>query len=467
MHRPRRLPLLLILLGLLPAVARALLPPPRFPGPHARPRPRAGARDGVGGGYEFETRYFRQRLDHFSFSGEEEFFQQRYLVGRAGAGGWAGPGGPIFFYCGNEGDIAWFAANSGLVWDAAPRFAALVVFAEHRYYGESMPFGSKDKAYNNSRSMAYLTAEQALADYAVLLTDLKRNLSSESSPVVLFGGSYGGMLAAWMRLKYPHIAVGALASSAPILQFEDIVPDTIFYDLVSNDFKRESLSCFQTIKDSWKELDEQGNGQDGLLKLSKTLHLCQTLNTTGALSDWLNSAYSYLAMVDYPMPSEFLMPLPANPIKEACTEMVMPMSSSEGLSMFPPDEFDYALYADDCVKNFGVRPRPRWISTEFGGHNISSVLEKFGSNIIFFNGLLDPWSGGGVLKNISESVVAIVAPLGAHHIDLRPATKEDPDWLVSLRESELEIISGWLSDHYRGRGGAIFQRATNKGSAAS
>uniref|UniRef100_A0ACD5VJY2 Uncharacterized protein n=1 Tax=Avena sativa TaxID=4498 RepID=A0ACD5VJY2_AVESA len=505
MHPPRRMLLLLLFLGLLPAVAWALLAPPRFPGPHARPRLRAGAGDGVGG-YEFETRYFRQRLDHFSFPGvgDEEFFQQRYLVGRAG--GWAGPGGPIFFYCGNEGDIAWFAANSGLVWEAAPRFAALVVFAEHRYYGESMPFGSKDKAYNNSRSLAYLTAEQALADYAVLLTDLKRNLSAQGSPVVLFGGSYGGMLAAWMRLKYPHISVGALASSAPILQFEDIVPHTIFYDLVSNDFKRESLSCFQTIKDSWNELDQQGNVQDGLLKLSKTFHLCQTVKTTGALSDWLNSAYSYLAMVDYPMSSDFLMPLPANPIKEvcrnidkqpegtstleriyagvnvyynysgtvecfdldddphgmggwdwqACTEMVMPMTSSEDVSMFPRYEFDYALYADDCVKSFGVRPRPRWITTEFGGHNISSVLEKFGSNIIFFNGLLDPWSGGGVLKNISSSVVAIVAPLGAHHIDLRPATKEDPDWLVNLRESELEIISGWLSDHYRARG-ALFQ----------
>jgi hypothetical protein len=86
------------------------------------------------GGYEYETRYFRQRLDHFSFPGvgDEDkaaaFFQQRYLVGRGA--GWAGPGGPIFFYCGNEGDIAWFAANSGLVWEAAPRFAALVVFAE-------------------------------------------------------------------------------------------------------------------------------------------------------------------------------------------------------------------------------------------------------------------------------------------------------------------------------------------------
>jgi hypothetical protein len=47
----------------------------------------------------------------------------------------------------------------------------------------------------------------------------------------------GAVLAAWMRLKYPHIAVGALSSSAPILQFEDIVPSTIFYDLVSDDFR--------------------------------------------------------------------------------------------------------------------------------------------------------------------------------------------------------------------------------------
>lgn len=45
------------------------------------------------------------------------------------------------------------------------------------------------------------------------------------------------VLAAWMRLKYPHIAIGALASSAPILQFEDIVPPETFYDIVSNSFK--------------------------------------------------------------------------------------------------------------------------------------------------------------------------------------------------------------------------------------
>ncbi|PPD85676.1 hypothetical protein GOBAR_DD17368 [Gossypium barbadense] len=180
-----------------------------------------------------------------------------------------------------------------------------------------MPFGSKEEAYRNATTLSYLTAEQALADFAVLITNLKKNLSAEGCPVVLFGGSYGGMLAAWMRLKYPHIAIGALASSAPILQFEDIVPPETFYNIVSNSFKRESSSCFDTIKNSWNALTSEGQKEDGLKQLSKTFHLCQELTSVQGLSDWLDSAYSYLAMVNYPYPSNFLMPLPGHPIRES------------------------------------------------------------------------------------------------------------------------------------------------------
>lgn len=39
--------------------------------------------------------------------------------------------------------------------------------------------------------MQYLTSEQAMADYAELITFLKYKLEAENSPVIGFGGSYG------------------------------------------------------------------------------------------------------------------------------------------------------------------------------------------------------------------------------------------------------------------------------------
>jgi len=52
-----------------------------------------------------------------------------------------------------------------------------------------------------------------------LIYSFKTNTSSFDSPVIAFGGSYGGMLAAWMRLKYPDTITGSIAASAPIFGF--------------------------------------------------------------------------------------------------------------------------------------------------------------------------------------------------------------------------------------------------------
>ncbi|KAI7728310.1 hypothetical protein M8C21_015077, partial [Ambrosia artemisiifolia] len=81
--------------------------------------------------------------------------------------------------------------------------------------------------------------------------------------------------------------------------------------------------------------------------------------------------------------------------------------------------------------------------------DITRVLKRFGSNIIFFNGLRDPWSGGGVLKNISKSIIAIVEKEGAHHVDLRFSTSKDPEWLRDVRKREISIMKGWISEYYR------------------
>lgn len=51
---------------------------------------------------------------------------------------------PFFFFCElmslpNKVQIS---IVQGFMWDIAPDFKALLVFAEHRYYGESMPYGN-------------------------------------------------------------------------------------------------------------------------------------------------------------------------------------------------------------------------------------------------------------------------------------------------------------------------------------
>ena len=96
--------------------------PPRVLGKHSHPIKTNHQQ------YRYETRYFSQPLDHFSFS-DLPRFRQRYLINTEH---WVGPSrlGPIFLYCGNEGDIEWFAVNTGFVWDIAPRFGAMVLFPE-------------------------------------------------------------------------------------------------------------------------------------------------------------------------------------------------------------------------------------------------------------------------------------------------------------------------------------------------
>jgi lysosomal Pro-X carboxypeptidase len=68
--------------------------------------------------------------------------------------------------------------------------------------------------------LRFLSIEQVFLDYITVLDYYKDLFSFTDSPVIAFGGSYGGMLAGWMRMKYPTHVQGAIASSAPILWFK-------------------------------------------------------------------------------------------------------------------------------------------------------------------------------------------------------------------------------------------------------
>lgn len=65
-------------------------------------------------------------------------------------------------------------------------------------------------------------------------------------------------------------------------------------------------------------------------------------------------------------------------LSQACTEIVMPFCTNGIDDMFEPHPWDLKTFSDECFKQWGVKPRPSWITSMYGGKNISSH-----TNIIF------------------------------------------------------------------------------------
>ena len=61
-------------------------------------------------------------VDHLTFS-TEATFEERVFVN---ADHWTGGGGPIFFYAGNEDDVTLYVNATGLMWEHAAEFGALL-----------------------------------------------------------------------------------------------------------------------------------------------------------------------------------------------------------------------------------------------------------------------------------------------------------------------------------------------------
>ncbi|MFQ6631558.1 hypothetical protein Gotur_009184, partial [Gossypium turneri] len=248
-----------------------------------------------------------------------------------------------------------------------------------------------------------------------------------------------------------------------------------------------SESCYQTIRNSWSVIDRIASQTNGLSTLSMIFKTCKPLKSSSELKNELKIMYAVVAQYDrpprYPVTvvcggidganekqdildkifagvvaykgnrSCYINP-PTNESEtdvgwgwQTCSEMVIPIGIGKR-TMFQPEPFNLNNFLQECKSLYGVPPRPHWVTSYYGGHNIKLVLHRFGSNIIFSNGLRDPYSRGGVLENISESILAVHTVNGSHCLDILPEMESDPEWLVKQRETEVKIIKGWMAQYY-------------------
>ncbi|KAF8316052.1 hypothetical protein DL93DRAFT_2193817 [Clavulina sp. PMI_390] len=160
---------------------------------------------------EFPEQYFEQPIDHWAPE-NPGVFGQRYWVN---ARHWKKDGGgPVIVIDGGEtsGEDRLPFLDTGIADILAHATGGLGIVLEHRYYGNSVPVSNF-----STDSLRWLNNAQSLEDSARFMRNFKWNgtdLSAPGTKWIYYGGSYAGARAAHMRVLYPHLVHGAIASSA-------------------------------------------------------------------------------------------------------------------------------------------------------------------------------------------------------------------------------------------------------------
>ncbi|CAG9331528.1 unnamed protein product [Blepharisma stoltei] len=436
--------------------------------------------------YTYNTMYFSEPLDHIN--GDPGFITIKAIFSQGD------PAGPLFVYTGDNNPIDQAYNNAGWVTQfLQPNYNASVIFIEHRFYGVSQP-GNKN--YN----LLYLTTTQALLDWADIVQQVR---PSSSTPVIAIGGVYGGMMAAFFRIKFPHIVDGAIASSAPFLAPFDL-NGSGYARAASNDYAAVNASCASNINFGFNILQsllERPVQWDTISNVFKTCQPIAEPLQIFQLQDYLTAAFKLIAEYNYPYISNMYGPLPPwavnvtcgiiskynqAPINiwttlqgmyevanmfynytgrlachdientpnhglpwfyQICTEMVWPEGQyGPPNDIFPLRAWNYTSYAQSCNQLFGVYPRPEWNMINFGMTMNANATLEFDSNFIFSYGSLDPFKTScfSDLTNFDSLVLPINGVSTA--TDLRGPSPQDPQSLIYARNREVLMINQWIKN---------------------
>ncbi|XP_043285971.1 putative serine protease K12H4.7 [Venturia canescens] len=448
-----------------------------------------------------KEQWIQQNLDHFNPT-DARTWEQRYFVNDTH---WK-KDGPVFLMIGGEGEASpkWMVDGQWLQY--AHQYGALCFQVEHRFYGKSHP--TQDLSVKN---LVFLSSEQALADLAHFIETARVKYQIPAATKwIVFGGSYPGSLAAWARLKYPHLIHGAMSASGPLLAQIDFQQ---YYVVVENSLRGHSQACVDALAAANHQINLMLHHRIGQQGLTKKFNLCDPIesayskrdianfyetlasefaeivqynkdNRIGAraksytiddvcnilvdekrgipvdrlaeISNMLLAAsnekcldYKYTKMVDDLRNVTWASEMAEGGrqwMYQTCTEFGFFQTSTARPNLFS-ETFPVDFFVQQCTDVFGPR---------FNLHLLENSVERTNSfygakdikvtNVVYVHGSIDPWHALGITQSTDPKAPAIFINGTAHCANMYPASSNDLPELTEARQKVNQLIGEWLKE---------------------
>jgi pimeloyl-ACP methyl ester carboxylesterase len=410
-------------------------------------------------------------IDHFDARSTANF-SQKYLIDWGSLDPSADHSNtPVFLIVGGEMPLTAATILGNECTSLADNHSAIIIGLEHRYYGDSV-VGNL-----TADGLHYLTTEQALADIATFQAAMRQTYRGVW---FAFGCSYGGVLAAWYRLKYPHMTKAALAASAPV---QAIVS---FYQLDQLVAAAAGDACARALRQARSKIEtrllanESGTLQDfGCAALTDTTDFLYVLADIVAFGVQMDSEYHFrtemcnnfttvppeYAYTTYLQYARFLfkfsnttcadwslssftdpVPSPTAYMRQwtwqTCTELGYFQTAPSEKPLRSPN-ITVAYHLGVCQRLFGFgaprMPVVDRINADYGG------ADNFtGTNVIFSNGDEDPWRALSVTSPINPTVPAVLIKGQSHCANWLKESKADSPDLIRGRELVASYVAYFL-----------------------
>ncbi|XP_014367576.2 putative serine protease K12H4.7 [Papilio machaon] len=432
------------------------------------------------------TSWITMPLDHFDPQNRETF-QMRFMFNEEFFGG---EGKPVFIMVGGEWAIAPGWLRAGNMYLMAQENQGYLIYTEHRYYGETLPYTEF-----TTENLRFLNVDQALADIAYFILELKKQERFANSKIILYGGSYAANMALWFKQRYPHLVEGVVASSGPIKGKVDFAG---YLEVVHEAFKSEGgEQCISTIRQGIADTIAAMESILGRQSLEEAYRLCNPLNYDNELDLGYFSGlitWSFSGSVQRARPGTllaicnnfatniygetpmkkiggyiaatqnlgscwatgfetFLRTYNTTSISRAwyyqtCTEYGYFQIAPKSGTVFDQLKWlDVAFYVEVCKQVFDQRFDEAFVYDAVDRVNlIFGGLNPDVNNTINIHGTVDPWHALGVYdRDLKEGSPTYTVPRASHCFDMQGWLSTDTILMTRVQQAARRLVARWLS----------------------